>query len=229
MCIRSEPWCFSQANPKAKVADPIPGMIVAINLTKYLQAYHMYRAEALSTPEVRRLDSMSRDALATLQKEFPFGVKRADGTLRLFWCTEKPHSMVHWASNRRTVGRPRTISTNVTESRMKTAVKTNQLAHDLDETGMPCVCIGVGLLGVLLDIVQTLHTRTKLCKVCKPDNCRLCRLGSSVHSAPTAHFFRKSMQQVCTKCAKCARVLHQVCIPTKVFSGEKLLLVKMQT
>ena len=68
-------------------------MIVAIN--KYLQAYHMYRAEALSTPEVRRLDSMSRDALATLQKEFPFGVKRADGTLRLFgarrsstpWCT----------------------------------------------------------------------------------------------------------------------------------------------
>ncbi len=56
-------------------------MIVAIN--KYLQAYHMYRAEALSTPEVRRLDSMSRDALATLQKEFPFGVKRADGTLRL--------------------------------------------------------------------------------------------------------------------------------------------------
>ena len=23
-----------------------------------------------------------------------------------------------------------------------------QLAHNLDETGMPCVCIGVGLLGV---------------------------------------------------------------------------------
>ena len=80
--------------------------------------------------------------------------------------------MVHWASNRRTVGRPRTISTNVTESRMKTkAKKTNnqasfgssirvlkanmeveaaiQLAHDLDETGMPCVCIGV-----LLDLPE---------------------------------------------------------------------------
>ncbi len=80
------------------------------------------------------------------------------------WCTEKQHSMVHWASNRRTVGRPSTISTNVTESRMKTAVKTKakktnnqalfgssilkatmevdvaiQLAHDLDVT---CVCIG---------------------------------------------------------------------------------------
>ena len=146
-------------------------MIVAIN--KYLQAYHMYRAEALSRPEVCRLDTMSRDALATLQKEFPFGVQLSDGTLRLFWCTEKQHSMVHWASNRRTVGRPRTISTNVTEGRMKTAVKTKakktnnqasfggsilkanmeveaaiELAHDLDETAMPCVCIGVGLLGV---------------------------------------------------------------------------------
>ena len=90
--------------------------------------------------------------------------------------------MVHWASNRRTVGRPRTISTNVTEGRMKTDVKsvktkankTNnqasfgcsilkanmeveaaiELAHDLDETGMPCVCIGVGLLGVLLDLPE---------------------------------------------------------------------------
>ena len=29
-----------------------------------------------------------------------------------------------------------------------------QLAHDLDETGMPCVCIGVGLLGVLLDLPE---------------------------------------------------------------------------
>ena len=69
--------------------------------------------------------------------------------------------MVHWASNYRTVGRCRTISTNVTESRMKTAVKTKakktnnqasvggsilkanmeveaavELAHDLDQTGM---------------------------------------------------------------------------------------------
>ena len=150
------------------------------------------------------------------EKEFPgpFGVKRADGTLRLFWCTEKPHSMVHWASNRRTVGRPRTISTNVTESRMKTAVKTKakktnnqasfggsilkanmeveaaiQLAHDLDETGMPCVCIGV--------------------------NCRLCRLGSSVHSAPTAHFSKKvcfqyalSLHKVCRVCTFSAPSLH---------------------
>jgi hypothetical protein len=74
---------------------------------------------------------------------------------------------------------PRTISTNVTEGRMKMAVKTEakktnnqasfggsilkanmeveaaiELAHDLDETGMPCVCLGVGLLGVLLDLPE---------------------------------------------------------------------------
>ena len=162
-----------QANPKAKVADPIQGMIMAIN--KYLQAYHMYRAEALSRPEVCRLDTMSRDALATLQKEFPFGVQRSDGTLRLFWRTEKPHSMVHWASNRRTVGAPRTISTNVTceplepdedgrhdqgeeannqasfgESILKANMEVEaaiELAHDLDETSMPCLCKGVRLLG----------------------------------------------------------------------------------
>ncbi len=56
MCTRSELLYLLQANPKAKVADPIPGMIAAIN--KYLQAYHMYRAEAaLSRPDVpsRRL------------------------------------------------------------------------------------------------------------------------------------------------------------------------------
>ena len=46
-----------------------------------------------------------RDALrlATRQKEFSFGVQRADGTLRLFWCTEKQHFIEHWASNLRTV------------------------------------------------------------------------------------------------------------------------------
>ncbi len=101
----------------------IPGMIVAINM--YLQAYHMFREAALNKPEVKRLDNKSSDALDTLQKEFPYGVRRADldDTLRLYWCTEKPHSMVHWASTYRTVGKC-TISTNITESQMKTAVKT---------------------------------------------------------------------------------------------------------
>ena len=45
-------------------------------------------------------------------------------TFRSWFCTEKPHSMTHWAENYETVGRIRIISTCVTESRMKTAVKT---------------------------------------------------------------------------------------------------------
>jgi hypothetical protein len=66
---------------------------MAINM--YLQAYHMYRSAALNKPQVKRLDTKSSDALDTLQKKFPFGVLRADGTLCLYWRTEKQHSMVH--------------------------------------------------------------------------------------------------------------------------------------
>ena len=95
---------------------------------------------------MKRLDTKSRDALDTLQKEFPYGVRRADGTLRLYWCTEKPHSMVHWASNYRTVGRCRTISANVTESRMKTAVKTKAKKTNAD-------------------FMQTLNARETVCMV----------------------------------------------------------------
>ena len=55
---------------------------------------------------------------------FPYGVRYANGTFRSWFCTEKPHSMTHWADNYETVGRTRIISTTVTETRMKTAVKT---------------------------------------------------------------------------------------------------------
>ena len=189
--------------PNAKVADPIPGMIMAINT--YLHAYHMYRAAALSKPEVKRLDTKSRDALDTLQKEFPYGVRRADGTLRLYWCTEKPHSMVHWASNYRTVGRCRTISANVTESRMKTAVKTKarktnnqaslggsilkanmeveaavELAHDsdLDATGMHSVWLASCrnprfLLGLLARDGDFMQTFDSMETVCIKSACQI--------------------------------------------------------
>ena len=192
---------FLQANPKAKVADPIPGMIMAINM--YLHAYHMYRAAALNKPEVKRLDTKSRDTLDTLQKEFPYGVRRADGTLRLYWCTEKPHSMVHWASNYRTVGRCRTISANVTESRMKTAVKTKarktnnqaslggsilkanmeveaavELAHDLDATGMHSVRLASCrnprfLLGLLARDGDFMQTLHSMETVCIKSACQI--------------------------------------------------------
>jgi hypothetical protein len=72
----SESFCCSQA-PNAKVADPIPGMIVAINM--YLQAYHMYMAQELNKPEVRRLDTMSRDALDKIYNILKIKYKNAHG------------------------------------------------------------------------------------------------------------------------------------------------------
>ena len=47
-----------------------------------------------------------------------------NGAFRSFFCCEKPHSMTHWADNYATVGRIRTMSTQVTESRYKSSVKT---------------------------------------------------------------------------------------------------------
>ena len=110
-----------QTRPQDRVREPFKAMIGALN--KYLHAYHMYRAEALRESEINQLDTLSRNALETLQKVFPYGVRYRNGTFRSWFCTEKPHSMTHWADNYATVGRIRIISTSPTETRMKTAVK----------------------------------------------------------------------------------------------------------
>jgi hypothetical protein len=152
-----------QARPRDRISDPFRPIIGALN--SYLHAYHLYRAEALRVHEIERLDTISRNALERLQRVFPYGVRYKNGTFRSWFCTEKPHSMTHWADNYSTVGRIRIISTSVTESRMKTAVKTpsrktnNQasfggsllknnmeveaameLQRHLDETGVHRVC-----------------------------------------------------------------------------------------
>ena len=92
-----------QARQRDRVSDPFPPIIGALN--SYLHAYHMYRAEALRVTEIRRLDTLSRnlnrhgDALENLQRVFPYGVRSQNGTFRSWFCTEKPHSMTHWADN----------------------------------------------------------------------------------------------------------------------------------
>jgi hypothetical protein len=116
--------------------------------------------------EIDRLDTMSRNALENLQRVFPYGFRYRNGTFRSWFCTEKPLSMTHWADNYATVGRRiRIISTSVTETRMKSAIKipsrkTNnqasfgssllknnmeveaamELQRHLDETGVHRVC-----------------------------------------------------------------------------------------
>ena len=103
-----------QARPRDRISDPFRPIIGALN--SYLHAYHMYRAEALRVPEIQRLDNMSRNALETLQRVFPYGVRYRNGTFRSWFCTEKAHSLTHWADNYATVGRIRIISTCATES-----------------------------------------------------------------------------------------------------------------
>ena len=110
-----------QARPRDRISDPFRPIIGALN--SYLHAYHMYRAEALRVPEIELLDTISRNALENLQRVFPYGVRLQNGTFRSWFCTEKAHSMTHWADNYSAVGRIRIISTSVTESRMKTAVE----------------------------------------------------------------------------------------------------------
>jgi hypothetical protein len=85
-----------------------------------------------------------------------------------------------------------------------------QLAHDLDETGMPCVCIDVGLLGFwqlfasfgLKHYADFAHQK-KVCKVCMPDFCRLAHSGK-VCIVRQMHTFEikcaLSMHLICTKC-----------------------------
>ena len=111
-----------QARLRDRVQDPFRPIIRAIQ--GYLRAYHVYRAEALTVREIKQLDTMSRDALEGLQRVFPYGVTYTNGAFRSFFCCEKPHSMTHWADNYATVGRIRTMSTQVTESRYKSSVKT---------------------------------------------------------------------------------------------------------
>ena len=158
-----EAYNSRQAHARDRLNDPFRPIIGAIN--EYLHAYHMYRAEALAVPEIAVLDTKSSQALDTLQRVFPYNVTLAGGRQRSVFCTEKPHSMTHWADNYHTVGRIRTASTQVTETRMKSAVKTKarktnnqasfgmsllknnmeveaamELSRHQDETGSPMVC-----------------------------------------------------------------------------------------
>ena len=83
----------------------------------------MYRAEALRDRD-RHAGRQKTPGLDTLQQVFPYSVALAGGRQRSVWCTEKVHSMTHWGDNYHTVGRIRTVTTQVTETRMKSAVKT---------------------------------------------------------------------------------------------------------
>ncbi len=78
----------------------------------------MYRAASLNKHEAKRLDTKSRDALDTLQKEFPF----------------------------RRTNKQASFGGSILKANMEMEAEA-ELAHDLDASGMHCVWLNrVGLL-----------------------------------------------------------------------------------
>ena len=75
-------------SPPRSVERPVQAAIRPIigALNEYLHAYHMYRAEALSVPEIVKLDTKSREALDKLQRVFPYFVTLAGGRQRSAAC-----------------------------------------------------------------------------------------------------------------------------------------------
>jgi hypothetical protein len=110
-----------QARPRDRVTDPIRPIIGAYN--KFLHGYFMYRSRHLNVREIKRLEEKGAEILDTLQRVFPFFHKLKSGAERSVWCTEKAHSIKHWGDTYATAGRAKNASTQVTETRMKSAVK----------------------------------------------------------------------------------------------------------
>ncbi len=173
-----------QANLKAKVSDPISEIFVAIN--KYLQAYHMYRAEALSRCDLRFAGSTPwaatrwrpcrrsfRSACSALTAPFAYFGARGEAPLHGALgkqpenCGRSQHHLhkrhrepdedylqVQGEEDQQPsiVWRQHTSSRPTWRWMLLSSCRT--VAHDLDATGMPYLCIGVGLLGFLLGLPE---------------------------------------------------------------------------
>jgi hypothetical protein len=77
----------------ARVADPFPDVIMAIN--DWLHWYHLARTPEPDDDVVARLTDMGKALLVTLVRVFPFQVRYGKYTVRSMWCTEKVHSILH--------------------------------------------------------------------------------------------------------------------------------------
>ena len=118
-----------RAGASAKVSDPMPATIMAVN--GWLTWYHLYRKEEPDESDVERLTAMGKELLKTLERTFPFRVKIGNGlATRSMWCNEKVHSILHAPRNLMRMGRSKNISCQVTETRHKSiklkGTKTNR-------------------------------------------------------------------------------------------------------
>ena len=87
----------------ARVADPFPDVIMAIN--EYLHWYHLARTPEPDDDSVARLTDMGKALLVTLERVFPFQVRYGKYTLRSMWCNEKVHSILHVPKTLQRMGR----------------------------------------------------------------------------------------------------------------------------
>ena len=87
----------------ARVADPFPDVIMAIN--EYLHWYHLARTPEPDDDSVARLTDMGKALLVTLERVFPFQVRYGKYTLRSMWCNEKVHSILHVPKTIQRMGR----------------------------------------------------------------------------------------------------------------------------
>lgn len=93
-----------------KVRQGIDEIIKAVNM--WLQWYFMYRLPSITEKQLQDFEALTETLMKTLTKVFPF--VRPKGTS--LWCTEKFHSLLHAARNRREVGDYRNILCQVTKS-----------------------------------------------------------------------------------------------------------------
>ena len=94
-----------QARGHARVADPLPDVIMTIN--DWLHWYHLARTPEPDDDDISRLTDMGKSLLATLEKGFPFEVRYGKHTVRSMWCTEKVHSILHVPKTLQRMGRYR--------------------------------------------------------------------------------------------------------------------------
>ena len=107
--LSSKPWPRAwprRGRTESQGPGRLPGIVCVVNMVSSC-------SQAIS-----RLSRLRHWQLADSEPDaFPYGVRYKNGTFRSWFCTEKPHSMTHWADNYSTagVGRIRIISTSVSD------------------------------------------------------------------------------------------------------------------
>ena len=101
--LADEAFAAHRASGGARVPDPIPDVIMAVN--EWLHWYHLARTPEPDDDDVARLTDMGKALLSTLERVFPFTSRYGKYTVRSMWCNEKVHSILHVPRTLKRMGR----------------------------------------------------------------------------------------------------------------------------